>query len=125
LKDAVSDGVKRCAMRVGLGLHLWSQNDYYLDRQLADPDDVAQPEPVVEPVVVEPPPLSPAEKRMKTVKDAAWHTTAGIEDESERIAETKLIVEQAIATYGREPKNVTDVQAIVANIEELAGDTDE
>lgn len=35
LKDAVSDGVKRCAMRLGLGLHLWSQSDYFLDKQLA------------------------------------------------------------------------------------------
>ena len=34
LKDAVSDGVKRCAMRIGLGLHLWSQGDYYLETQL-------------------------------------------------------------------------------------------
>ncbi len=35
LKDAVSDGIKRCAMRVGCGTHLWSQEDYFLDRQLA------------------------------------------------------------------------------------------
>jgi len=34
LKDAVSDGVKRCAMRIGLGLHLWSQDSYFLDKQL-------------------------------------------------------------------------------------------
>ena len=34
LKDAVSDGVKRCAMRIGLGLHLWSQDDYFLPSQL-------------------------------------------------------------------------------------------
>jgi hypothetical protein len=35
LKDAESDAIKRCAMRIGLGLHLWSQGDYFLDRQLA------------------------------------------------------------------------------------------
>jgi len=35
LKDAVSDGIKRCAMRVGCGTHLWSQDDYFLDKQLA------------------------------------------------------------------------------------------
>ena len=38
LKDAVSDAVKRCAMAMGLGLHLWSQFDgqseYFLDEQL-------------------------------------------------------------------------------------------
>lgn len=35
LKDASSDAIKRCAMRFGLGLHLWSQDDYFLDKQLA------------------------------------------------------------------------------------------
>ena len=34
LKDAVSDAHKRCWMRLGLGLHLWSQQDYFLDKQL-------------------------------------------------------------------------------------------
>ncbi len=33
-KDAVSDAVKRCAMRVGVGLHLWGKGDYFLDRSL-------------------------------------------------------------------------------------------
>ena len=42
LKDAVSDGVKRCSMRAGLGLHLWSGDDYFLNSQLAKdhPDDL-------------------------------------------------------------------------------------
>lgn len=34
LKDASSDAIKRCAMRLGLGLHLWSQDDYFLHTQL-------------------------------------------------------------------------------------------
>tara|TARA_Y100000004_G_scaffold25664_1_gene25914 strand:- start:923 stop:1360 length:438 start_codon:yes stop_codon:yes gene_type:complete len=38
LKDAISDAVKRCAMAMGVGLHLWSQFDgqseYFLDEQL-------------------------------------------------------------------------------------------
>jgi hypothetical protein len=38
LKDAVSDAVKRCAMGIGCGLHLWSQfegkSEYFLDQQL-------------------------------------------------------------------------------------------
>jgi len=34
-KEASSDALKRCAMRIGLGLHLWSQGDYFLDAQLA------------------------------------------------------------------------------------------
>jgi len=34
LKNASSDALKRCAMRVGVGLHLWSQENYYLDKAL-------------------------------------------------------------------------------------------
>lgn len=34
-KSASSDALKRCAMRLGLGLHLWSQENYYLDKALA------------------------------------------------------------------------------------------
>ena len=34
LKEASSDAFKRCWMRTGLGLHLWSQGDYFLDKQL-------------------------------------------------------------------------------------------
>ena len=38
MKDAISDAVKRCAMALGIGLHLWSQFDgeseYFLDKQL-------------------------------------------------------------------------------------------
>lgn len=34
LKNAMSDSLKRCAMRLGLGLHLWSQEMYGLDRAL-------------------------------------------------------------------------------------------
>ncbi|OUW68844.1 MAG: hypothetical protein CBD62_01095 [Candidatus Pelagibacter sp. TMED202] len=39
MKDAVSDAVKRCAMAIGCGLHLWAQfegkSEYFLDQQLA------------------------------------------------------------------------------------------
>ncbi len=34
LKDASSDAIKRCAMRLGLGLHLWSKH-YFLPASLA------------------------------------------------------------------------------------------
>ena len=34
LKEASSDAFKRCWMRLGLGLHLWSQDDYFLPKQL-------------------------------------------------------------------------------------------
>jgi hypothetical protein len=30
LKDAMSDALKRCSMRFGLGLHLWSQEEFFL-----------------------------------------------------------------------------------------------
>lgn len=35
MKDAMSDAYKRCAMRLGVGLHLWSQDDFYLAEKLA------------------------------------------------------------------------------------------
>lgn len=35
LKDAASDAFKRCAMRVGVGLHLWAQDRFVLDTMLA------------------------------------------------------------------------------------------
>ncbi len=34
LKDAASDSLKRCAMRLGLGLHLWSGASYTLGERL-------------------------------------------------------------------------------------------
>jgi len=38
-KDASSDALKRCAMRLGLGLHLWTKpGEYFLDRKLAERD---------------------------------------------------------------------------------------
>lgn len=38
-KNAVSDAVKRCAMRVGVGLHLWSQENYVLDKMAQDGEE--------------------------------------------------------------------------------------
>jgi hypothetical protein len=35
----VSDAVKRCAMRVGVGLHLWSQENYVLDQMAQDGEE--------------------------------------------------------------------------------------
>lgn len=51
LKDCLSDGLKRCAMRLGLALHLWADPHYFLDKSLAakpehaavTPDDWAAP----------------------------------------------------------------------------------
>ena len=37
LKDAASDAVKRCAMRLGVGLHLWSQDLHGLDTDAHGP----------------------------------------------------------------------------------------
>lgn len=41
LKDAISDAIKRCAMRLGLGLHLWCQEDYFLDASLTRKSEAA------------------------------------------------------------------------------------
>ena len=43
LKDAASDALKRCAMRLGLGLHLWAQKHYFLDQQLKAKPRADQP----------------------------------------------------------------------------------
>lgn len=34
LKSASSDAFKRCCMRLGLGLHLWAGESYFLDKSL-------------------------------------------------------------------------------------------
>ena len=69
----------------------------------------------VRPVAETPPVLSAAEKRMKAVKDSAWQHTTGTTDE--RIVEATLVVEQAIASFGGEPKNKTEVEAVIAEID--------
>lgn len=38
LKDAASDAYKRCAMRLGVGLHLWAQEHFYLGAKLLKQD---------------------------------------------------------------------------------------
>jgi len=35
LKNAASDALKRCAMRLGVSLSLWAGDNYYLDKSLA------------------------------------------------------------------------------------------
>ncbi|HEY7822010.1 MAG TPA: Rad52/Rad22 family DNA repair protein [Acidimicrobiia bacterium] len=44
LKNAASDAIKRCAMRLGVGLSLWSQENYYLDKALAKRIEAAKAE---------------------------------------------------------------------------------
>lgn len=34
LKDCMSDGLKRCAMRLGCGIHLWAQEHFFLHESL-------------------------------------------------------------------------------------------
>jgi hypothetical protein len=41
LKDAMSDALKRCAMRLGVTLHLWSQDEFSLYDQIKDKTPVA------------------------------------------------------------------------------------
>jgi hypothetical protein len=43
LKDAASDALKRCAMRLGLALHLWADKLYFLDAQLAAEQGLTEP----------------------------------------------------------------------------------
>ena len=41
LKNASSDALKRCAMRMGVGLHMWSGDNYYLNTALEKRRDAA------------------------------------------------------------------------------------
>lgn len=41
MKDAMSDAYKRCAMRLGVGLHLWSQEDFYVFDKFMKADEAA------------------------------------------------------------------------------------
>lgn len=43
LKQAASDAIKRCAMRAGLGLHLWAGERYVLDARLQQAQPPPQP----------------------------------------------------------------------------------
>lgn len=45
-KDAFSDAYKRCAMRLGVGLHLWADDAFYLGEKMLRQD---RPEPAPEP----------------------------------------------------------------------------
>ncbi len=49
MKDAMSDALKRCAMRVGVGLHLWESDDYALYGALEKQDKSGEGVPSVEP----------------------------------------------------------------------------
>jgi hypothetical protein len=40
-KDAASDAYKRCAMRIGVALHLWADDDFYLYEKLRKQDEEA------------------------------------------------------------------------------------
>ena len=51
LKDAMSDAYKRCAMRLGCGLHLWSQDEYFLFDKLSEKSEESKESGDVEPVV--------------------------------------------------------------------------
>jgi hypothetical protein len=42
LKDAMSDAFKRCAMRFGVGLHLWSGDQFTLHKQLVERENPAK-----------------------------------------------------------------------------------
>ncbi len=79
--------------------------------------DNTQYEPAEEKPAEEPKPMTQAEKRMRKVKIAAWEHTTGTDDE--KVVETKQIVAQVVAKFGGEPKNQTEVEAILAAIKEM------
>ena len=80
LKNASSDAFKRCCMRLGLGLHLWSGDDYFLDAQLhqitrgdgngSPMMSDAQTEGISEPGPVAPRDTSPAQAHADAAEEA-------------------------------------------------------
>lgn len=54
MKDAMSDAYKRCAMRLGVGLHLWAQDAFYLGEKLIKQDDERKGEAKPERLPLEP-----------------------------------------------------------------------
>lgn len=44
LKDAMSDAYKRCAMRLGVALHLWAGDNFYLGAKLLKQDQASADE---------------------------------------------------------------------------------
>lgn len=70
-KDALSDAFKRCAMRLGLGLHLWAGDNYYLHTALkksGSPQPIATNPEVGQAVVAT---VAPPEARVPSGEDAA------------------------------------------------------
>lgn len=43
MKDACSDSIKRCAMRIGLGIHLWAQDEFFLFDELSKESQAEPP----------------------------------------------------------------------------------
>lgn len=89
-KDALSDAFKRCAMRLGLGLHLWAGDSYYLHNALkkSGGPQPAIAEPEVGQVAAEA--AAPSEDRAPSVEDAA-DSPAPSPDLAERIKSLKAL----------------------------------
>jgi hypothetical protein len=85
-------------------------------QHLTSTPDEAEPKPVPEPAT---------DLLMKQVKDHAWLLTKDVEPESYRVEETKLLLEQELAAYGRNPEDDADAQAIMANMNVTMATTEE
>lgn len=82
LKDAVSDAVKRCAMRFGLGLHLWSQENYFLYDSLSKKEAVGEEERSAPPQADDASPAAP-----QATAEARSPAEAASEDPASLVAE--------------------------------------
>lgn len=75
MKHALSDALKRCAMRLGLGLHVWAQQMYFLDRAI-DAQDKDEAVADAAPAEGTPAPVDPDEAQPvgPRLADADTHT---------------------------------------------------
>jgi hypothetical protein len=74
MKDAISDGVKRCFARLGLGLHLYSGDDYFLYDQLKSQGTVESTRPENAGAVSSPIVAAPATSKAKVQRLVAAAT---------------------------------------------------
>ncbi len=120
-KDAMSDAVKRCWMRLGLGLALWSQDDYFLHKLLTRNEAESAPE-TPEPVA----PTAVTPERENTVEAAPVAAETPVQETAipegigpgraremlKALAKLGLTVEKQLALFDRVTKATRDVIGI-------------
>lgn len=94
LKNARSDAEKRCAMRLGVALDLWSKGSYFLPAALANQDDEPEPDEVADVG-------DPDEVRNAVTDDQAPHREPEPHVPDDEIEDAEVVDEPAGPTPGQ------------------------